>query len=973
VPAAKGKGGDDSNDEPLPTLIRLFNEVGRRQLFETVLRPGVTEIQLIYSASSSAAACPGGEAFRFEFSPKGTHLLALLSSRIFVIDLSQREIKVGRELKISRRPVSAAILDDGSILAVLSSNQNVTLYDLTKPTAKIIRSFPLDNEPRAIALSPGAEVLGAAFAGGIEVYSLHPDAGPNDRRAVNCDTVDALAFSPDGTILLGTTLNPKNPTTVIVSAQHFSTDMPVEGLAQLWTTQVLFPRSSRDSSHASLLPGDEDEEGTTWTFTYDRVYETFRAVRVDDLRNGHSYFAGPNNANRGVISPATLPSSTKDGSLVAAGFEGGRVWVYGIPEKLDLPVDYMHNDVNGGSTTSTPERSNSNASRSGARERVRSIVVPQWQVLCDKVRNVFIRGREIGQVSGLSGVKFVMSVDGSERLVAVAGGGVDDTMGECSEEEFFAIGGGRVTVYDFTRGPRVGSKVVIPIEVGDGIQGPVETLVEEQRDIEVEVDIVRRRTVAKRRNAASRQHTFPTDAPPRQQTLPPGSSGSTQARTRPVSPLALASADADDNDEAIDVPYVQGAPRSRNALQRAATVARRAPRTADDSRYARAVGPDGRPSPAVRQRGPPDERWDPPPPPYTPRNNNPAPLPPQLLWSLQGPPRHPEVHMPAPPEPPTQQQVALPLIPSWAEGLERASTTIGGIVRRGSLIRLATGSSSSGISASHSAPVSPAVERLPAVNLQQQYHHNLPFLGIPGNQSPSPQQHPQHRSVSDQRPTPYDIPSVPMVRREHYAPTHSPVPQTPWQYSSPQQATEHYAPFSHGPPPRPSSSHSSIRSQHLPQQPQQPQPQPQQPQPQQPQQPQPPQPQQYYSQQPPRQYLSAPAAPSTRAPSPRRNRSVRRGTALPATYATSEQQAHQLVPPPMPSPRTVSPGNANNSVIISRSGRSVMRRPSRASRSARVNVREAKRKREEKKASKNGAAGGKGQKEWKDKGACVIM
>jgi len=948
VPEPKGKGdGESTEDETLQTLIRLFNGVGRRELFETVLRPGVTEIQLIYSASSSAAACPGGEAFRFEFSPKGTHLLALLSSRIFVIDLSQREIKVGRELKVSRRPVSAAILDDGSILAVHSSNQNVTLYDLTQPTAKIVKSFPLVNEPRTIALSPGAEVLGAAFAGGIEVYSLHPDAGPNDRRAVNCDTVDALAFSSDGTILLGTTLNPKNPTTVIVSAQHFSTDMPVEGLAQLWTTQVLFPRSSRDSSHASLLLGGEDEEGATWTFTYDRVYETFRAVRVDDLRNGHSYFAGPNNANRSVIPPATLPSSTKDGSLVAAGFEGGRVWVYGIPEKLDLPAGYMYNDVNGGSAASTPERSNSAASRNGARERVRSIVVPQWQVLCDKMRNVFIRGREVGQVSGLSGVKFVMSVNGSERLVAVAGGGVDDAMGECSEEEFFAIGGGRVTVYDFTRGPRVGSKVVIPIEVGDGVQGPVETLEEEQRDIEVEVDIVRRRTVANRRNATSRQNTFPTDASPilttRRQS--PGSSGSANAatRTRAVSRLALASStDADGTDEAIDEPYIPSAPRSRNALQRAATVARRTPQTVDDSRYARAVGPDGRPSPVVRQHAPPDERWDPPPPPYSPRHNNPAPLPPQLLWSLQGPPRHPEVHMPAPPESP--QQGALPLIPPRTEGPERTRTTaIGGIVRRGSLFRLATGSSSN-LLASHSAPVSPAVERLPAASFQQQHHRNLPFLGIPRRQVSPPPLHQQHHSTLDQRPTRHNIPPVPLIPQEHYAPTSPPVSHPPWNHYSPQQATEHYAPVAHGRPQRPPSPPGSIRSQHLPQQSHQP---------------------------PPQQYLSAPSVPSARAPSPRRSRSVRRGTAVRETYATPEQQAAQLVPPPIPSPRTVSPGNANNSVIVGRSGSvSVMRRPSRASRSAQVNVREAKRKREEK-AHKNG--GGKGAKDNKDRGACIIM
>jgi hypothetical protein len=784
-----------------------------------------------------------------------------------VVNLSQRNINVVRELKISKRPVSAAILDDGSILAVLSSNHHVTLYDLREGNARIIRSIPLDNEPRTIALSPGAEVLGAAYDGGIAVYSLHPDAGPMDRRAVNCDTVDSLSFSPDGTILLGTTLNPKSPTTVIVSAQHFSTDMPVEGLAQLWTTQVLFPRSSRDSSHASLLPGDEDEEGATWTFTYDRVYETFRAVRVDDLRNGHTYFAGPNNDNMGVIPPATLPSSTKDGSLVAAGFQGGKLWVYGIPGKLDLPLFDGSGDGNG-SIASTPERSNSNASRSGARERVRSIVVPQWQVLCDKMRNVFIRGREVGQVTGLSGVKFVMSVDGIERLVTVAGGGVDDTLGEYGEEELFGVGGGRVTVFEFSRGPRVGEKTVISIEIGDGVQGPVETLEEEQRDIEVEVDIARRRTVAIRRNAASRQGTLPvaggyssspensrSASATRRQTTLPTSANEPATRARPVSPLSFHEAGSSEH---LDDPYVQGAPRSRSALQRAATVARSVPQTVDANRYARAVGPDGRPTarPAPTQHG---ERWEPPPPPYTPRSSNPAPLPPQLLWSLQGPPRHPEVHLPAPVE-----------SPAAGTGLERThSTTLGNVMRRNSLFRLATPNSSN-IGSSRSAPVSPAVPQAMPMTFSHS-NSSSQYLAV------HPPQQPPRRTFETTHPP-----------REHYT-------------SAPPQGAAH---------------------------------------------------------------LAAPPVPATpRGVSPRRNRSVRRTQLRETYYAPSSAE---LSPPPIPSPRGVSPGNPNNSVIVGRSGSvSVMRRPSRASRSAQSNVRDARRKREEQKAKK-----GKGEKG--DKG-CVIM
>jgi hypothetical protein len=628
---------------------------------------------------------------------------------------------------VSKRPVSASILDDGSILAVLSSNYTVTLYDLKGAKAAILRSFPLDNAPRTIALSPGAEVLGAAYEGGIEVYSLHAQATPTDRRAVNCDNVDSLAFSTDGTILLGTTLNSKSPTTVLISAQHFSTDMPVETLAQLWTTQVLFPRSSRDSSHASLLPGEEDEEGASWTFTYDRVYETFRAVRVEDLRNGHTYFTGPSHETTGVTPPATLPSSTRDGSLVAAGFGGGQVWVYGVPGKLDLPADL--NGDSSGSIASTPERSSSNASRSGPKERSRlgSIVVPQWQVLSEKLRNVFICGREIGHVHGLSGVKFVKGGDGAERLVAVAGGGVDNIIGECGEE-FVTMHGGRVTVFDFARGPQVGSRTVLTVEIGDGIQGPVEVLKEEHRDIEVEVALARRRTVAHRRYAAHKNVPFSIGA------TNLSCSATIVSRTHADSPESSRPSTSPLSEEYRDIedPYVQGAPRSRNTLHRAATVARNTPQLADTNRYARVVGPDGRPLPTnhqnhTRARSRQDPDWVPPPPPYTPRSDKNPPLPPQLLWTLQGPPMHSELQHPSVEPPPSLQPQAA----EAPSAMKRTRSTLN--VMRGSIFNLSTN-----ISASRSAPVSPA--RLAGPMLNSNYNpesRSASRLGAPSHLVPS--------------------------------------------------------------------------------------------------------------------------------------------------------------------------------------------------------------------------------------------
>ncbi|CUS09917.1 unnamed protein product, partial [Tuber aestivum] len=939
---------DEPSDDSLPNLIQRFTAKARRELFETILHPRVTEIQLICEASSSAAAFPGGEPFRFEFSPRGRHLLAFSSSRIFVLDLSKPEVHVKRELKISKRPVSAAIVDDGTAIAVLSSNHHVTLYDLTRDKARILKAILLENEPRTIALSPGAEVLGAAYDGGIEVYSLLPGALASDRRAVNCDTVDSLVFSSDGTILLGTTLNSRSPTTVIVSAQHFSTDLPVEGLAQLWTTQVLFPRSSRDSSHASLLQESHAEDENTWTFTYDRVYETFRAVRVDDLRNGHTYFTGPSSESLGVVSPTTLPAPTRDGRMVAAGF-GGKVWVYGIPGKLDLPLEGSEGgSVN--SVSTTPERSNSTAGNGGSgsgvgglaweRGQLGAINVPQWQVLCDKMRNVFIRGREISEVNSLAGLRFVQCVNGTERLVAVAGGGVDGLLGEAGEEEYLAIGGGRVMLYDFGRRPGVPEKTVMTLEIGDGIQGPVETLEEQQNDIEVEVDLVRRRTVAQQRNSDRRQSTLRYargDADSASPSLPTVSRQPQPSPPRPSSASTISRLSFDENEagyEGMDAtPYYHGDPRSRGTLQRAASAARNVPQTATSTRYLRVVGPDGRPiqnqaMPGFRE----DDDWVPPPPPYTPKNDSDRPLPPHLLQSLQGPPRF-NNFTDASEEPPRA-----------SSALNRTRSTFGAIVRRPSVFRITTNNQPNlsvqptrpypDISHSRSAPVSPAVGNPGAAHLgilarteesaymAAQRHHS---------------QYGRRGSAGDILASPPAAGPVPGMHRESSAPPPQPI------YDD---LVGHYAPLPTPQPPLPRTPQSHYGSSLLPDQ-------------------LPPQQRSATNRRNSVQYRPTP----TRRPSPGRSPSHGRRVNLQESYAPNSsmlvlgENGHRRGPASRGG--SVRSTGGTGSIRVGRGVRgSVRRNTSRPERSAAANVRERKKRRGERRAV---------EEQGGDRMGCVIV
>lgn len=695
-------------DETLPDLKRRFAHELRRNLFEAYLHPRKTTINLISTTPTSSAALPGGEAFDFSFSANGHWVLAWSSSRIFVVDTFSSKVCVQRELKVLRRPVAATILDDGSILAVLSTDHQINIYDLSDLKVKHIKSVTLDNPPHAIALSPKGEVIAAAYDGGIEVHSLATSALPTDRRAVKCDAVDALAFSSDGTMLLGTTQNSKHPNTVVLSAPYYTEGLELpevtELISHIWTSQILFPNSSRDCSHAALLP-HHLEGDASWTFTYDRVFENFRAVRTDDLRNGTTYFTGPRAPNTGGsrrcsssrFVPCTLPAINDGGDLAAAGFSGKDVWVYGIPQNLDAagstPIDGTAPTTgncgpNGGPSLS-PTVGGSPAtpiSRGGTSE---TADLPQWQVLIDKYRNVFARGRRVAEVQGVTGMRWASQKGRRsirERLVIIAPGGVSGSaeLDQVDQEGFASVDGGRLVVLDFDHSIGDGEREDVTIEVGN--IGP-EILDEEKVDMATEVALVRRRTVIQRRDGLARAgvtsiRSAVPGLPSVTLTIPelplldesstlgvPPTNRSSQTLGAPTEALSLQEAS-----EAFDAPYSHTQPRSRTSLYRASTAAaaerRRNPRflSAEPIRFRR---PDGRGEV-------PDEsdadNWVPPPPPYTPDAE--IPLPEHFKLGIL--PRHTEPLQStgsAPEQPPRSSTV--PVDSAW-------NTTIR---RRGSLRR----------------------------------------------------------------------------------------------------------------------------------------------------------------------------------------------------------------------------------------------------------------------------------------------
>lgn len=642
----------------------------KRNLFEAYLRPNRTVIKLISTTNSSAAAFPGGEAFDFNFSPNGHWVLALCSSRIYVLDTVSAKVSVQRELKVPRRPVSAAILDDGSVLAVLSNVHQVNVYDLSDLKLKHLRAISLDSPSTAIALSPKGEVLAAAYQGGIEVHSLAGGGLSTDRRAVKCDSVDSLVFSGDGTMLFGTTQNSRSPNTVVLSAPFYSEANhelpPTDLLGQMWTSQILFPNSSRDCSHATLLPHHTDGDAS-WTFTYDRVFESFRAVRTDDLRNGTTYFtgpkaprrAGPRSARQKLI-PCTLPSTSDRGELAAAGFLGEEIWLYGVPESLDnsdvSQTDGLRSQavVISGSSTSTTTTGKS--PRSPARsltsgEAPELMRLPHWQVLVDKYRNVFAKGHRVAEVSGVSSIRWVSrkherpeSRSIAQRLIIAAPGGVSGPSG-LEQDEFAIVDGGRLVILDFDRRIEDGKYEEMVFEVGN--VSP-EILEEENIDMDTEVALVRQRTVRQRKDGPLGSSVADvlasvTDLPPPppipalhlssssagiEPTSSADENSAQRSRAPPPDGLSLEEASA-----VFDGPYSHTHPRSRTSLYRSATAVaanrqRNPPRILSEGRveYRRADGRGELPHESDA------DNWVPPPPPYTPDADRP--LPEHLRMSL---------------------------------------------------------------------------------------------------------------------------------------------------------------------------------------------------------------------------------------------------------------------------------------------------------------------------------------------------
>lgn len=494
----------------------------RRNLFDAYLKPRETHINLISVSANSSAAFPGGEAFRFEFSPNGRTILAISSSRIYVLDASSDTIEVLRELKTVRRPLSASVTDDGSLLAVLSSKYQANIYGLTPGSpVKHLQVIVLDNPPTTIALAHEGTVLAAAWTGGIEVFSLAHNALSTDRRAVRSEGVDSLTFSGDGSMIIGSSNNLEEPNAVVITAPFYTENdpniTPREIHSRMWTTQILFPQISSTVSHTALLAG-HTEGDTNWLFAYDHPLMTYRAVRTDDTRTGIAYFLSPPTEDRFEFpQPCIAPTATACGTLAAAGFHEHGLFLYGIPERLDVSPDMGsvvdRNDervrrVGGVALTSATGHLEPLMAYSPSMSGSSQQIDMDEEGLTGKVdwrQSLFVKCRNLSGIAGFQSARWVESTEehpcefSGKRLIVTAPAGVNKFADDLGEENM-PVDGSRICLLDFDYTPSKGADREYTIELGDN---EPELLTEQLGNIEVEVAMERRRTVRANRGRSS--------------------------------------------------------------------------------------------------------------------------------------------------------------------------------------------------------------------------------------------------------------------------------------------------------------------------------------------------------------------------------------------------------------------------------------------------------------------------------------
>ncbi|KAK5110653.1 hypothetical protein LTR62_005693 [Meristemomyces frigidus] len=527
-------------------------------------RPRIHIIKLVSEVATASAGFPGGEAFGFSISPAGRRIAAYNSARLYVLQTAALPVGISQDYALKRRPLAVEIVDEGSSMAVLADAHTINIYDLGHQRLRRVKTIKTDFPTNCIALASTGGLIAAAYEGGVEIFSLDPDALPTDRRAVRSQRMDRMAFSPDGSTLLGTTTRINVSSTVIVSVPVFPAapnGVPThQELKEAWCSELLNPENIRNSSHATFMR-ETRASCNDLVFAWNGVADTFGILNVGDMQYGNIDFPvviSPPLSTCGGLGAAihSCPAIDEHGDTVAMIVNDRTIRLYIVPhaardDETTVEAHSIDHELDEG-----------------------------YGCPFNEVRWVYSSTSLPAPLHNQTQVK--------GRLIVTSPGGVIEPGFE-GEEMVDEVEGGRIILFDFD--PQFSGQPGQTFSLTLG-KSPPQMLEEQQVDVADEVALVRRRTVNQSRGGGLSSKPVTLGRAATQ--FGTGSSRSLRAQSPNLNPrsgrasvMSLQSmqsaagrslpdlAETPETGDAFEAPYAQNAPRSQSSLQRAATNAQR--------------------------------------------------------------------------------------------------------------------------------------------------------------------------------------------------------------------------------------------------------------------------------------------------------------------------------------------------------------------------------------------------------------
>lgn len=430
-------------------------------------RPRIHVIKIVSNTATASAGLPGGEAFGFSISPGGRRVVCYNSSRLFILQTAALPVNISQEYALRRRPLAVEVVDEGGTLAVLADAHTVNVYNLSHHRVQLLKTFKTDYPAHTLALSATGGLLAAAYEGGVEIFSLDPDALSTDRRAARAPRLDKLVFSDNGSTLLGTTTRLNISATVVLSVPVFpaaENGVPTHAeLREAWCTNILEPENINNSSHATFMRENGRSHNEN-LFAWNAHEDKFGILSTESLEYNNVEFVvtiSPPLSTVGGLGAAihSVPALDERGETAAMVVNERTVRLYVVPEVEDEHVKIEAHGID--------------------------------HELDEEFGCPFTDIRWVYSHANLPAPKGDPS-QVSGRLVLVSPGGVTDMT--LAEESVQDIEGGRIILFDFD--PQFAGLPTQTFTLTLG-KAPPQMLHEQEMNVAQEIALVRQRTVNK--------------------------------------------------------------------------------------------------------------------------------------------------------------------------------------------------------------------------------------------------------------------------------------------------------------------------------------------------------------------------------------------------------------------------------------------------------------------------------------------